>query len=89
MTSYLTRRLLLFIPLMVVAWTHPAWIWRWMDPAYNLALVGGHGTVSEDILLQKKSGFLNRNMFTAVTIGSFIIWSFLASRFSRSLARSG
>ena len=75
---------LMFIPLLLVAWTHPTWIWRWMDPAYNLAMVGGHGAVADDILLQKKSSFLNRNMFTMVSIGSFIIWSFLGSRFRRN-----
>jgi len=62
----------------------PGWIWRWMEPAYNLASVGGHGTVGNDVLLQKKSAFLNRNFFTACTLVSFAIWTFLASRFRRN-----
>ncbi|MFI5335232.1 MAG: hypothetical protein ACHQ5A_00475 [Opitutales bacterium] len=75
---------LLFLPLLLVAWTHPAWIWRWMDPSYDLARVGGHGTVGVDILLQKKSAFLNRNFFTGCTLFSFALWAFLASRFRRN-----
>jgi hypothetical protein len=75
---------LLFVPLVVVAWTQPDMIWRWMNPAFDLAQVGGHGTIGEDILLTKKSAFLNRNFFTGLTTFSFLAWWFLASRFRRN-----
>lgn len=76
--------MLLFVPLIAVAWLNPTLIWKWMDPNYDLALIGGHGFVKDDVLWVKKSAFLNQNMFTGVTIGSFLIWWFLASRFRRN-----
>ena len=76
--------LLLFVPLLAVAWTNPTLIWKWMDPGFDLAAVGGTGTVGEDILYTKKAAFLNRNFFTGCTIFSFLAWWFLASRFRRN-----
>ncbi|MDP1579272.1 MAG: hypothetical protein Q8M02_03275 [Candidatus Didemnitutus sp.] len=76
--------LLLFVPLLVVAWTQPALLWKWMDPAFDLAAVGGHGTVGDDPLWVKKAAFLNREFFTGFTIFSFLAWWFLASRFRRN-----
>lgn len=75
---------LLFVPLLVVAWTEPTLLWKWMDPAFNLAQVGGHGTVGEDPLWVKKAAFLNRDFFTGATIFSFLAWWFLGSRFRRN-----
>jgi hypothetical protein len=76
--------LVLFVPLLVVAWTNPTLLWKWMDPAFDLAQVGGHGTVGEDPLWVKKAAFLNRNFFTGATIFSFLVWWFLSSRFRRN-----
>lgn len=82
--------LLLFVPLLAVAWMNPTLIWKWMDPAFDLATVGGTGTVGEDVLYTKKAAFLNRNFFTGCTIFSFLAWWFLASRFRRnSFAQDG
>lgn len=76
--------LLLFVPLLVIAWTNPTLLWKWMDPAFDLAQVGGHGTVGEDPLWVKKAAFLNRDFFTGASIFSFLAWWFLASRFRRN-----
>jgi len=61
----------LFLPLLILAWVKPGFVWPWMDLSHPLH---GHGTVGTDILYQKKSGFLNRDMFTYMTIGFFAIW---------------
>jgi hypothetical protein len=74
----------LFLPLLAVAWTHPTWVWKWMDPHFDLATIGGHGLVGDDVLWVKKSGFLSRNFFTGCTLLSFGIWWFLSSRFRRN-----
>jgi len=76
--------LLLFVPLFAVAWLHPTVLWTWMDPHYDLAQIGGHGTVADDVLWVKKSAFLNRGVFTGFTLFSFLSWWFLASRFRRN-----
>lgn len=76
--------LLLFVPLIVVAWSHPHLIWKWMDPTYDLTQIGGEGTVGEDVLWTKKAGFLNVYFFTFFTLGSFLSWIFLSSRFRRN-----
>ncbi|MBA4138405.1 MAG: hypothetical protein C0518_13935 [Opitutus sp.] len=76
--------MLLFVPMLVVAWTNPTWIWKWMDPTFDLAQVGGHGTVGDDPLWSKKAAFLNRNFFTGCTIFSFLAWWFLSTRFRRN-----
>lgn len=68
---------LLFLPLLVLAWVKPGFIWHWMDANYSLH---GHGTVGEDVLYIKKAGFLNLNMFTGMTIGFFAVWMWLAAR---------
>ncbi|MDB6095630.1 MAG: hypothetical protein JWM32_3192 [Verrucomicrobia bacterium] len=61
----------LFIPLLVLAWMKPGFVWPWMDLGQH---IHGGGTVGADILYQKKSGFLNLGMFTAMTIVFFAIW---------------
>ncbi len=83
LTSF-TWLALLFIPLLLVAWLHPTLIWKWMDPSYDLSLVGGHGTVGEDVLWVKKSGFLNRGVFTVFSIASFAVWIGLSWVFRRN-----
>jgi hypothetical protein len=61
----------LFLPLLIAAWMKPGLIWSWMDT--STVLHGGH-TVGADPLYVKKSGFLNLNMFTGMTVGFFAIW---------------
>ncbi len=82
--SSFTWLALLFVPLLVIAWTHPTLLWSWMDPHYDLAAHGGHGTVGDDVLWSKKSGFLNRNFFTGFTLVSFAAWIGLAAIFRRN-----
>ena len=65
----------LFLPLMILAWVKPGFVWPWMNLDTPLH---GHGTVGTDILYQKKSGFLNLNMFTGMTVGFFLVWIGLA-----------
>ena len=72
----------LFIPLIIVAWMKPDLIWSWMNPEHLLD--GGHGTVQDDVLYQKKSGFLNRNMFTGMTVAFFLIWMWLSARLRKA-----
>ena len=55
----------LFLPLLISAWVKPDLIWPWMNPAH---VIHGGETVSADPLWVKKSGFLNRNMFTGMRI---------------------
>lgn len=74
----------LFLPLLVIAWVDPTLLWKWMDPHYDLGQVGGHGVVGSDVLWTKKSGFLNRGMFTAFSILSFAAWIGLSGIFRRN-----
>lgn len=76
----------LFLPLLISAWVKPGLIWPWMD--LNHEVHGG--TVGTDILYQKKSGFLSRNMFTGMSVAFFAIWIWLSSRLrSASFAQDG
>jgi hypothetical protein len=61
----------LFLPLLILAWVKPGFVWPWMNLDTPLH---GHGTVGTDVLYQKKSGFLNLGMFTGATLGFFAIW---------------
>ncbi len=73
---------LLFAPLVLAAWFGPRdLVWPWMDPAHVLH---GHGTVEQDILYVKKSGFLNLNMFTGATVLFFFVWWWLSSRLRKA-----
>lgn len=79
---------LLFVPLLASAFFAPGTIWKWTDPAYDLAKVGGHGTVGEDVLWFKKSGLLNTTSLVIASIVGFAGWSLLANRFrSHSFAQ--
>ncbi len=69
---------LLFLPLVIVSWIKPGAIWPWMD--LSTPLHGGHGTVGDDILYQKKSGFLNREWFTGAYVVFFAAWIWLSAR---------
>jgi len=72
--------LVLFVPLIIGSFIEPALVWKWMDPAFSLAAVGGQGTVGEDVLWIKKAGLLNPTFFHVSTLASFLIWIWLAKR---------
>ncbi len=65
----------LFLPLLILAWVKPGFVWPWMNLDTPLP---GHGTVGTDVLYQKKSAFLNLGMFTGATVLFFGIWVGLA-----------
>ena len=71
----------LFLPLMISAWMKPGLIWPWMDLGHEIH--GGH-TVGADPLYLKKASFLNLGMFTGMTIGFFLIWSWLSARLRKA-----
>ena len=71
----------LFLPLLILAWVKPGFVWPWMDLGHELH---GHGTVGTDILYQKKSGFLNLDMFTGMTLAFFAIWVWLSARLRKA-----
>ncbi len=73
--------LVLFLPLIAVAWLKPGLVWAWMDP--NHPIHGGH-TVGTDILYEKKSGFLNLNAFTFMTVGFYLLWWWLSWRLRKA-----
>ncbi len=74
---------ILFLPLVILAWVPGTTdiIWPWMDKAHELH---GHGTVGSDPLYVKKEGFLNRGMFTGMTVAFFLIWVWLSGRVQRA-----
>ena len=74
----------LFLPLVlmvVFAADSPKISWIWMSPG-NLA-PSEHGTVGEDILWQKKAGYLNTGFFVLRYVLIFAVWSGLAFFFRR------
>jgi hypothetical protein len=73
---------ILFIPLLVSVWVKPGFVWPWMDLSHPLH--GGHGTVGEDILYQKKASFLNKEMFTGMTLAFFAGWIWLSARLRKA-----
>lgn len=73
---------LLFAPLVIVSWTGSHdYIWNWMNP--DAVIHGGH-TVGHDPLYVKKSGFLNLEMFTAMTALCFAAWIWLSARLRKA-----
>ena len=83
---------LIFLPVAALSFFHPennAVPWVWMDPC-NLLPSGE--PVSGDVLLQKKSSFLNVGFFTFRTIFYFAAWIGLAGilrRCSFSMEKDG
>lgn len=75
---------LLFVPLVIASVIDPSVLWKYFDVTFDLASVGGSGTVGEDVLYTKKSGMLNFHFFVGATAISFLGWMFLASRFRRN-----
>ena len=71
---------LLFAPLVIVAWLRPGLVWPWMDLSHPIH----GGTVGADVIYQKKSGFLNRNMFTGMTLAFFASWVWLSARLRKA-----
>jgi hypothetical protein len=72
----------LFFPLIALSLLYdPSLLWKWMDPNFNLSTVGGHGTVGEDVLWAKKSGYLSPSFFTFRYLFYFGAFTLLASRF--------
>lgn len=75
--------LVLFLPLLIGSWLVPGLVWPWMDPHH--AITGHEGvTVATDVIYQKKSGFLNFNMFTAMTVAFFLLWIWFSARLRRA-----
>lgn len=75
----------LFLPLLLLSWFYkPGVLWKWMDPAYDLAAIGGVGTVGEDLLWAKKAGYLDRTFFTIRWVLYFGSWIVLAAIFRRN-----
>ena len=76
---------LMFLPLLLLSWFYDRSIlWRWMNPNFDFGTVGGHGTVAQDELWVKKSGYLNITFFTIRYVGFFGAWILLASVFRRN-----
>ncbi|RKX35618.1 MAG: hypothetical protein DRP71_03030 [Verrucomicrobia bacterium] len=72
----------LFFPLVALSVLYdPSLLWKWMDPSYDLSTIGGHGTIGDDVLWAKKSGYLSQTFFTVRYIFYFGAFTLLASRF--------
>jgi hypothetical protein len=71
---------LLFAPLLISVWTNPGLVWPWMDLSHPIH----GGTVGTDVLYAKKSGFLNREMFTGMTLAFFGGWMWLSYRLRKA-----
>ena len=71
----------LFLPLLVLAWVKPGFVWPWMDLMHPMH---GHGTVGSDVLYLKKAAFLNLHMFTGMTLAFFAIWVWLSARLRKA-----
>lgn len=83
--SAFTWLALLFLPLVLLSWFYkPDLLWKWMNPAFDLATIGGHGTVGDDPLWVKKAGYLNMEFFTVRYVLFFGSWILLAYVFRRN-----
>jgi len=71
----------LFVPLLVLAWAVPGFVWPWMDKNHVLH---GHGTVGTDVLYLKKEGFLNIYTFTIMTLVFFGSWVWVSARLRKA-----
>ena len=71
---------LLFLPLIAVGWgmfgDDPGILWKWLNPD-KMTPYGG--TVSEDVLYQHKSAYLNAEFFTIRFFLYFAVWIGLSS----------
>lgn len=83
--SAFTWLALLFLPLILLSWFYqPDLLWKWMNPAFDFATIGGHGTVADDPLWVKKAGYLNMEFFTIRYVLFFGSWIMLAAVFRRN-----
>jgi len=83
--STFTWLAILFLPLILLSWFYkPDLLWKWMNPAFDLATIGGHGTVGDDPLWVKKAGYLNMEFFTIRYVLFFGSWILLAAIFRRN-----
>lgn len=83
--------LVLFIPLLVVTYTHenPGLLWKWLGGANELP---GHGTVADDPIYLWKSPYLNHTFFvvrSVLVFGVFIGLSALLRKLSFDTDTSG
>ena len=80
-----------FVPLLIVGvFINPSALWHWMDTGSLVG--GGHGTVGEDILYQKKSAFLNPTAFVVFSVAFFavtIVWAELLRKHSFAMDKDG
>lgn len=74
--------LVLFLPLLAITLIEPGFVWPWTDLGH--VLQGGHGTVGEDILYQKKSAFLNTTALMVGTVCFFLLWWWLGARLRKA-----
>ena len=68
---------LCFVPLLLVAWLgndQSGILWSWVNPESNTVEVSSVISVADDVLHQKKAGYLNLNFFTIRLIGYFAIF---------------
>ena len=68
---------LCLLPLLLVAWfgkDHAGILWSWVNPASPTIEVSSVISVEEDVLHQKKAGYLNLNFFTLRLIAYFGIF---------------
>lgn len=72
--------LVLFLPVLATAFISPGLLWKWTNPAYDLAQVGGHGTVGDDVLWVKKSGLLSTGFLVGASLLSFGFWCLLSAK---------
>jgi hypothetical protein len=66
-----------FLPLLLVAWLgkdHSGILWSWVNSQANTVEVSSVISVADDVLHQKKAGYLNLNFFTIRLIGYFAIF---------------
>jgi hypothetical protein len=75
---------ILFSPLIIASLFEPTLVWKWFSPHFDLATVGGHGSVGEDPLWQKKAILLNPTTFIIGTFGSYLLWIWLSARLRKA-----
>ncbi|MBU62105.1 MAG: hypothetical protein CMI26_06350 [Opitutae bacterium] len=72
---------LCFLPLILVVWfggDQAGVLWNWVNPASDVPVAGEVHKVGHDVLLQKKSSYLNVFFFSIRVIGYFAIFCSLS-----------
>ena len=78
---------LIFLPLLAIVWVYhrdPGILWSWLNP--DKVLPGGE-TVGQDVLYEKKHGYLNKGFFTVRVVLFFGIWIGLSEILRRASFR--